>query len=533
MALKIADKNSFCALAINSGIDILLIQNADCEQVNTITAALNDISKSIMPFLRGDAAAEEIIVNASKIIEKIKKQSKLPSDIFVRNICKVTEWAYNDAYIASISSMSRAYAELLAIEKENAQATIDADELYSSPLQIAFNNATNAICCGESPITVSKQLSFINEVLKIKAPEFIGDEKCQKITELILSEADDNYPFDRILTEELVYRIFNKVKLCNVIEYCKNKPTKSHTELLNKLTEEYGSENQNIFIDDPFYAKKQERLEFVKGLQKYTLETLILTKEFLESQGLRFYLTEGTLLGAVRHKGFIPWDDDVDIAMPREDYDRLVELASEGKIPPELNFDALENNPKHWVLGAKMQLVRQTPYIQHKVTKLSRCNGPYVDIFPIDYWDRPAGLKFSIANICVKMSRRLLFIKTGYSTATKKKPFRILARLILPFISNRSIEKFAIKNMKKFYEGNRKYSVNLCSYYPCYKEIFPTSFFGEPKYVEFEGVLMPAPCEYDYMLKTVYGRSYDTIPPVRVTNMRKHAFEINDELLNS
>ena len=121
-------------------------------------------------------------------------------------------------------------------------------------------------------------------------------------------------------------------------------------------------------------------------------------------------------------------------------------------------------------------------------------------------------------------------MKTGYSVGTKKKPLRILGRMILPFLKNSWIEKFAIRNMKKFYGGNHKYAVNLCSYYPYYKEIFPTSFFGEPVYIDFEGEKMPVPCEYDYMLKTVYGKSYDTIPPVRVTNMRKHAFELNDEV---
>ena len=83
--------------------------------------------------------------------------------------------------------------------------------------------------------------------------------------------------------------------------------------------------------------------------------------------------------------------------------------------------------------------------------------------------------------------------------------------------------------MTKFLNGNRKYMVNLCSYYPYYKEVFPAGFFGEPKYINFEGELMPIPSEYDCMLKTVYSKYYDSIPPVRVTNMRKHAFELDTE----
>ena len=109
---------------------------------------------------------------------------------------------------------------------------------------------------------------------------------------------------------------------------------------------------------------------------------------------------------------------------------------------------------------------------------------------------------------------------------------RRLIKLILPFVSNRSIEKLAIKNMKKFYKGNRKYLVNLCSYYPYYKEVFPRGFYGDPVYIDFEGHKMPVPCEYDSILKTVYGRSYDTIPPVKVTKMRKHAFDLRDDVIS-
>ncbi len=61
----------------------------------------------------------------------------------------------------------------------------------------------------------------------------------------------------------------------------------------------------------------------LRRLQETELELLLEFGRVCEKLGLRYYLTAGTLLGAVRHKGFIPWDDDIDVAMPREDYDRL------------------------------------------------------------------------------------------------------------------------------------------------------------------------------------------------------------------
>ncbi|MBQ6538510.1 MAG: LicD family protein, partial [Eubacterium sp.] len=133
------------------------------------------------------------------------------------------------------------------------------------------------------------------------------------------------------------------------------------------------------------------------------------------------------------------------------------------------------------------------------------------------------------ADRVVKYCRRALFMKTGYTMVLKGWKRKVFL-LALPFVSNKWVEKLAIKNMTKWKHTKKtKFMVNLCSYYPFFKEVFPISFFGDPIYLPFEGHMFPVPREYDFMLRTIYGSKYDTVPPVEVTNLRKHAFELSDD----
>ncbi len=509
-------KNTVCCAAIADCSNIIISHPTDSEQSGCAGLLLKSILKNIMPYLRGEATATQNMEIVFEELTKLKNSAKhsyalLPTELFA-SVLKVSE---NDALVIAMPYLCRVYAEHLSLKKDY---TSTEKELLDR-----LDRLSKALGC-INIASIAAQLDFINDCLGAIPPEFVSDDAANELTDSLTSKTEF---LTRDIVEEAVYCVFRKMKLSKARDICL---VENDVTTLQKLKQDYPDIPDDSYIDDPFFLQKRERAVFVKGLQKYTLETLVLTKEFLDKHGLRFYLTEGTLLGAIRHNGFIPWDDDVDIAMPREDYDKLVKLAEEGKVPSELNFESLENNPKHWVLGAKMQLTRQTPYIQHKVTPLSKCNGPYVDIFPLDYWDKPSGIKAWKTGLKIKIARRLIFIKTGYSKATKKKPERILARIFLKLVRHGFLQKATIKVLKKQYSGSHKYMVNLCSYYPYYNEIFPASFFGEPVYVDFEGHKMPVPCEYDYILKTVYGRNYDTIPPLRVTNMRKHAFDLREDI---
>ena len=512
--------------AICRCIDVILNTKAETEQLEPAFAALSSLLNLATRFLRGDQTTYLDVLNNVYISGKC--EAEIPTSntaTLIKALCKEADISEDYARVILLPGYCRIVADILS---KNYQETLFSKE-ETDILHKRFSLLRDILCRGENNNVLSKQLTFTIQLFEIEPLIYIGDER---FTNLIESVLPTQQYFNSRQLEDIYGRVFNKIRLELLIKGCRNNDKK-----LAKLSQKYDLSNPDILVDDPFFIKEAERRKFVSGLQKYTLETLVLTKQFLDKHGLRFYLGEGTLLGAIRHHGFIPWDDDVDILMPREDYQKLVKLAKKGEIPPELNFDALENNPKHWVLGAKMQLTRPTEYIQHKVTPLSKYNGPYVDIFVLDYWDTPAGIKNHFCDFCVKYARSVLFLKTGYTKRKlKNKPVRsFFIRLYRPFIKNQWVEKFALKFMKASNKGTRKYAVNLGSYYPYYKEVFPTHFYGDAKFVDFEGERMPVPCEYDAILKSIYGKSYDSIPPVKVAAGHRHPFTLKtpEEMKNN
>lgn len=118
----------------------------------------------------------------------------------------------------------------------------------------------------------------------------------------------------------------------------------------------------------------------IRPLQLRLLDILMVIHQVCEEHGLRYYLADGSLIGAVRHKGFIPWDDDMDICMPRPDYEQFIQHAHEW-LPSRYEFVCFEldkDYPLHFgkVQDAKSTLVER-PHLYY-------LGGVYVDVFPID-----------------------------------------------------------------------------------------------------------------------------------------------------
>ena len=129
----------------------------------------------------------------------------------------------------------------------------------------------------------------------------------------------------------------------------------------------------------------------LRDLQLQELQILLEFQRVCQLLGLRYYLTAGTLLGAVRHRGFIPWDDDVDVAMPRADYDRLFREGP-ALLGPEYLLQDYRTEPNFPYYFGKLRL-RGTRAEEPVLRAINMDQGIYIDLFPLDLCpdrDRPA-----------------------------------------------------------------------------------------------------------------------------------------------
>lgn len=122
--------------------------------------------------------------------------------------------------------------------------------------------------------------------------------------------------------------------------------------------------------------------ESLRKLQLEELDILLTIAEFCEHEGITWFLMSGTALGALRHEGFIPWDDDIDIGMLREDYDRFIRLAEDG-LPSGYSLHTVDNTQE--LAGFFAKVYRDGTVFQTAETREAGCRQAiFVDVFPFD-----------------------------------------------------------------------------------------------------------------------------------------------------
>ena len=148
----------------------------------------------------------------------------------------------------------------------------------------------------------------------------------------------------------------------------------------------------------------------LKQLQKIELNIVKEIDRICKKYGLIYYLGEGSMLGAIRHKGFIPWDDDMDLLMPRKDYEKFLKYA-----PKEIsNIYEVQHSSTikdYWSPFIKIRYLDNSLYSQSHIAHLTDHNGPLVDIFPIDNVPDKISFKQKIQAVERKYLRGMLTYK--------------------------------------------------------------------------------------------------------------------------
>ena len=255
----------------------------------------------------------------------------------------------------------------------------------------------------------------------------------------------------------------------------------------------------------------------MNDLQKKQLEILKQFVRVCEKHNLRYFLVGGTCLGAARHKGFIPWDDDVDVGMPREDYDKFVKLQSEYEGTPYF-IQTWQTDPRYCYNFAKLR-DSSTTYIENYFA-LHRINhGIWIDIFPID------GLSLKDNKPREKYKNKILFIwyevymsyfpqmrrKFHKRTFFKDLGINILATLswILDIAHYR--RKICERHMRKVPYDKAVLVANFCGTNPK-KEAMPKTLFEEFTKLPFEDIEVSVPKDYDAYLTYLF-HDWRQLPP--------------------
>ncbi len=257
-------------------------------------------------------------------------------------------------------------------------------------------------------------------------------------------------------------------------------------------------------------------IDELKKMQKEILDEVV---SFCGKHNLRYFLAYGTLLGAVRHKGYIPWDDDIDIHMPRADYEKFIELYNKEQ-GSDYQVVTHELDRHYHVPFAK--IYRKGTIVNEFFYKQS-VFGVYVDIFPLD------GIRDKWQAYICGQCVRLMYIKTAIfcdrQTIARKARLMITKLILLPFSSH-----FILRTMRRI-ATRHKYEEckEVCSFgsRTCLREILPHEVFDEYTTVEFEGSSYRAPKGYDRYLTQKYG-NYMQLPPEnrRVSSHDSQAYRL-------
>ena len=254
-------------------------------------------------------------------------------------------------------------------------------------------------------------------------------------------------------------------------------------------------------------------------LRQFQLRSVVLLDaidKVCKEHGIKYYVIAGTLLGALRHKGFIPWDDDLDVALMRSDYDKLVEHAHEW-FPEPFSIVAYNNDLSYPKYFAKLE-DKSTTLVERFY--LGYVGGIYMDIFPLDSVPDNKLLR-AWHYYRFNLKRRMLYLIYRDPYKHGKGLSSLWLRLLQKLVSKEELHKRTHKVLTEF-EGKKN-----CNYVMTHDDGFKAyhkSVFGTPQPCEFEGHTFCAPEHPEGFLSVLYGDDFMTPPPVEKRDSHFHDY---------
>lgn len=261
--------------------------------------------------------------------------------------------------------------------------------------------------------------------------------------------------------------------------------------------------------------------DLMEKVHKVQLEMALEVKGICQSHNIKYFLIAGTLLGAVRHNGFIPWDDDLDIGMFREEYEKFINTAQK-EMNKEYFLQTWDTDSGFAMPYAKIRK-KGTKFIEQNSSESDLHNGIYIDIFPFDNVPK-SDFKKKLQNRTTYVLKRMILIKQGYEVWEKqeylKKFIYKSLNLIVKPISLNKLKDILYKEMIKYNYHASDYVVTFGGSYGYWKETIKRSWVDNLTTIKFEEEELSCPKYFKEYLIYFYG-DYMT-PPQEDKRYNRH-----------
>ena len=259
---------------------------------------------------------------------------------------------------------------------------------------------------------------------------------------------------------------------------------------------------------------EQESLSLPE-IQQASFEVLKKFAKFCDAHGFTYYLAYGTLIGAIRHKGFIPWDDDVDVWMPRADYDRFLEVFESHKEEFGNYKLCTRINTKNYEYYIPRLSDMSYRYITTVKGELDFDIGAFIDIYPLDNLCSTEEEGKALLNTLLRKNIVYSIYNNGKSYASgfslvKRYATHLILRLVKGKNYGKRINAEMDAILKKNTSENDKY-IGVSTWESLFVQ-YERYWFAKTVDVEFHGEFFKAPVEYDKILRLCYG-DYMQLPP--------------------